>query len=103
LPGVTHADVTAAYESLAIVRGSTIRGTVHTSTADHHALLDAATRVGQRGLWVRHLGLQHTEVEEVWRGTEQFAGDVWRTPDELLDHLRGWLKGRDEAVAAEDR
>jgi hypothetical protein len=84
LPGVTHESVTAAYESLAIVRGSTIRGTVHTSTADHHALLDATTRLGQRSLWVRHLGLAHHEVEDVWRATEEFARDAWRTPAELL-------------------
>src|SRR3954464_902496 len=90
LPGVTHAEVTAAYESLAIVRGSTIRGTVHTSTAGHHALLDATTRVGQRAIWGRHLRLAHREVEEVWRATEEFARDSWRTSDELLTHLGSW-------------
>jgi hypothetical protein len=98
LPGVTHEAVTAAYESLSIVRGSTIRGTVHTSTAEHHALLDATTRVGQRAIWVRHLGLQHTEVEDAWQATERFAADSWRTPDELEDHLRGWLTDHDEDV-----
>jgi hypothetical protein len=96
LPGVTHHAITTAYESLGIVRGSTIRGTVHTSTAAHHVLLDATTRVGQRAIWVRHLGLQHTEVEEVWLATERFAADSWRTPDELLDHLRDWLREHHE-------
>ena len=96
LPGVTHDAITTAYESLGIVRGSTIRGTVHTSTADHHALLDATTRVGQRAIWVRHLALRHTEVDDVWRATERFAADTWRTPDELLDHLRDWLREHEE-------
>jgi hypothetical protein len=96
LPGVTHDDVTAAYDSLAIVRGSTIRGTVHTSTAEHHALLDATTRVGQRAIWLRHLRLAHHEVEEVWRATEEFARDSWRTPDELLTHLASWLSEHGE-------
>jgi hypothetical protein len=96
LVGVTHDAVTAAYESLRIVRGSTIRGTVHTSTADHHALLDATTRVGQRGVWTRHLPLRHSEVEELWQATEEFAADAWRTPDELLEHVRGWLRAHDE-------
>ncbi|MGC4112350.1 MAG: winged helix DNA-binding domain-containing protein [Nocardioides sp.] len=100
LPGVTHAEVTGAYESLGIVRGSTIRGTVHTSTADHHALLDATTRVGQQALWRRHLPLERASVEDVWRATEVFAADAWRTPDELLDHLRTWLVEHDEAVPA---
>jgi hypothetical protein len=96
LPGVTHEAITTAYESLAIVRGSTIRGTVHTSTADHHALLDATTRVGQRAIWLRHLPLEHSEVEELWRATEEFAADSWRTPDELVEHVRGWLGDNDE-------
>jgi hypothetical protein len=99
-PGVTHAGVTAAYESLAIVRGSTIRGTVHTSTADQHALLDATTRVGQRTVWNRLLRLDHSTLEEVWDGVEDYAHDQWRTPDELRDHLRGWLHARDETGSA---
>ena len=98
LPGVTHEAVTEAYRSHAIVRGSTIRGTVHTSTAAHHALLDATTRVGQRAVWVRQLRLEHTEVDELWAATEEFAAGAWRTPDELLEHLRDWLSSHDEAV-----
>jgi hypothetical protein len=98
LPGVTHADVTAAYESLAIVRGSTIRGTVHTSTADHHALLDATTRVGQRAIWVRHLKLQRSQVEDLWSAIEEFASDDWRTPDDLVALTRRWLEEHGEQV-----
>jgi hypothetical protein len=98
LPGVTHAAVTEAYECHAIVRGSSIRGTVHTSTSAHHALLDAVTRVAQRAIWVRHLQLQHTEVEDLWRATEAFADEEWRSPDELLEHLRGWMQAHDEAT-----
>jgi Winged helix DNA-binding domain len=98
LPGVTHAAVTQAYEAHALVRGSTIRGTVHTSTAVHHALLDATTRVGQRAVWVRQLRLAPTEVEDLWGATEAFAAEGWRTADELVDHLRNWLDGHVEAV-----
>jgi hypothetical protein len=98
LPGVTHAEVTEAYESLALVRGSTVRGTVHTSTAEHHAGLDATTRVGQRAVWTRALSLRHTEVEDLWSATEEFARGAWRTPDELLADVRGWLVGHDEHV-----
>jgi len=50
IPGVTRADIFAAYDDLLIVRGSNIRGTVHTSTPTDHAVLEAATRVGQRTL-----------------------------------------------------
>lgn len=100
LPGVAAASVSAAYESLRIVRGSTIRGTVHTSTAEHHALLDAVTRVGQRAIWLRHLRLRDAAVEDLWLATEQFAADAWRTPEELLDHLRGWLTEHGDGLPA---
>jgi hypothetical protein len=100
LPGVTHEAVTAAYESLAIVRGSTIRGTVHTSTAGHHLLLDATARVGQRALWTRLLRLDHTPLEDVWAGVEEFARADWRTPRELADHLRAWLLERHEEASS---
>ena len=100
LPGITHEAITAAYESHAIVRGSTIRGTVHTSTADHHTLLDATTRLGQRALWVRHLPLEHADVEDLWQATEAYAADAWRTPDELLEHVRHWLREHDEKIPA---
>jgi hypothetical protein len=85
---------------VAIVRGSSIRGTVHTSAAAHHALLDATTRVGQRTLWSRFLRLDHTSLEEVWAGMETFARDEWRTPAELLEHLGAWLgeHGEEESV-----
>lgn len=99
LPGVTHADLTAAYESWAIVRGSSIRGTVHTSTATHHALLDATTRVGNRTLWTRMLKLEHHELEEVWDAIEDFARDAWRTPAELLTFLTTWLSDHGEPGA----
>ncbi len=104
LPGVTHGAVTEAYESWRIVRGSTIRGTVHTSTADHHALLDATTRCGQRASWRRFLRLGHTELEDVWAAIESYATDLWRTPAELTAFLTGWLDhhGEDESVERMD-
>lgn len=100
LPGVTHTAVTEAYESSQILRGSTIRGTVHTSTAAHHALLDATTRCAQRTLWRRFLRLDHTELEDVWAAIEAFATDGWRTPAELTAFLATWLEhhGEDESV-----
>lgn len=100
MPGVTRAAITEAYEALAVVRGSNIRGTVHTSTAAHHALLDATTRVGNRNLWTRMLRLDHTELEDVWRAIEEFAGDDWRTPADLGAFLSGWLVDRGEAASA---
>ena len=92
LPGVTHRAVTEAFETHQIVRGSVIRGTVHTCVAAHHAALDAATRLGQRGLWRRSLGLDDADLAPLWASIEEFAHAEWRTPDELASHLHGWLE-----------
>jgi len=92
-PGITHEAVTAAYESFDIVRGSTIRGTVHTCVAEHHPLLEVATRAGQRNSWLRTLGLDGGAIEQLWGSLEDHARDEWRTPAELLDHLKSWVSG----------
>jgi hypothetical protein len=104
LPGLTHVDVTDAYESWRILRGSNIRGTVHTSTADDQLLLDATTRVGQRSLWRRFLRLDHTELDDVWTAIESHAADQWRTPAELTEFLTSWLDrhGENESVTRMD-
>ena len=80
----------AAYDAGRLVRGSTIRGTVHTGTPEQYAALGAATRVGQRTLWQRLLKLEHGTLEDLWAATEEFAAE-WRTPEELEQHLHDWL------------
>jgi hypothetical protein len=101
LPGLTHEAVAEAYESLGLVRGSTIRGTVHTSTPDQHALLDATTRTAQRGLWARFLKLDHTDLDEVWAAIETYASGAWRSPAELFAFLAEWLEGQGEVESAQ--
>lgn len=91
LPGVTRDQLTAAYESSALVRGSSLRGTVHTSTAALHPLLEVATRLGQRTLWARTLRPSRRTLEDIWGGIETFATDDWRSPAELAEHLLSWL------------
>ncbi len=100
LPGLTHADVTEAYESWRILRGSNIRGTVHTSTAADQLLLDATTRVGQRTLWRRFLRLDRAELDDIWAAIERYAADEWRTPAELTAFLSTWLDRHGETEAA---
>lgn len=94
-PGITAEAITAAYESWAIVRGSSLRGTVHSSVAGQHPLLEVATRLGQRALWARSLRLSETTVEQVWDGIESYAADDWRTASDLAEHLLGWLAAHD--------
>jgi hypothetical protein len=89
-PGTTRAEVVDAYEAGEVVRGSTIRGTVHTATASQYASLGAATRAGQRRRWQQLLGLAEGQVDDLWTSIEEFARE-WRTTDELRGHLGRWL------------
>lgn len=99
LPGITHATITRAYEDRALVRGSSIRGTVHTSTPAQHVWLERATRVGLRTMWARTLQLRGTTLEQVWGGIEEFATPSWRDVDELGVHVRSWLVAQGELPA----
>jgi predicted transcriptional regulator len=101
LPGATHGAITQAYESLGIVRGSNLRGTVHTSARPQHRTLDAVTRHAMRNGWQRYLKLERTTVADVQAGIEEFARGRWRAPEELRDHLIQWL-GEHESAAAAD-
>ncbi len=98
-PGLSHADLTAAYEAGEIVRGSTIRGTVHTSTPAGFTALGVATAIGQRRLFERSLGLEGSSLDDLWRDTETFAA-TWRSVEELVDHLRGWLAEHEGAKSS---
>lgn len=95
LPGITRDTITEAYESFDIVRGSNLRGTVHTSTPGDHALMEAATRFGQHRFYERTWRLAGLRVEDVWEAVEAYAAEEWRTAQELHDHLRAWLDAHD--------
>ncbi len=101
LPGASYADVTAAYESGDLVRGSNLRGTVHTCVHEQHPLLDAVTRRVMEKGWTRNLCLQRTTAAQVQAGIEEFATDTWRTPDELRAHLAAWLEHHEGPESAE--
>lgn len=89
-PGTTHTQITEAYAAGAIVRGSTIRGTVHTASPEHYTVLAEATRVGQHPRWARMLGISDEQLADLYGSVEAYARE-WRTPEELRLHLVGWL------------
>jgi hypothetical protein len=89
-PGTTHAEISEAYAAGAIVRGSTIRGTVHTASPRAYTVLAEATRVGQHSRWARMLGITEEQLATLWSSIEDFARE-WRTPDELRAHVDDWL------------
>ena len=101
LPGATYDAIVASHESYAVVRGSNLRGTVHTSVREQHGTLDAVTRRAMANGWRNHLRLQRTSVDEVHAGIEEFATGTWRTPEELRAHLVSWLEEHEHPESAE--
>ena len=101
LPGATYASINAAHEQHAVVRGSNLRGTVHTCAREQHPLLDAITRRTMAKMWRRSLKLSRVEVDDVRAALESFASGAWRTPDELRAHLVAWLAEHEAAEAVE--
>ncbi|HEV2796240.1 MAG TPA: crosslink repair DNA glycosylase YcaQ family protein [Nocardioides sp.] len=96
-PGTTHAAITEAYAAGAIVRGSTIRGTVHTASPEHYTVLAEATRLGQHRRWARVLGITEEQIADLWATVEDYARE-WRTPEELRLHLVDWLGAHSPAT-----
>ncbi len=101
LPGTTYDAISAAYESFDVLRGSNLRGTVHTCVREHHPLLDTITRRTMELGWRRNLRLEKTTVADVQGSIEDFATGEWRTPEELRVHLVSWLKRHESTEAAE--
>ncbi|WP_137119806.1 DNA glycosylase AlkZ-like family protein [Segeticoccus rhizosphaerae] len=93
LPGVPYAEIVAAFESEDLVKGSNLRGTVHSSKRELHPLLDAVSR-RPRALMLRNLlGLDAVEPETLTAEIERIATD-WIERDELVAQVRDWLAAR---------
>lgn len=90
-PGIGKELVSTAFRQAHLLRGSVIRGTVHTGTAAQLAVLDPVTRIGRRREWERSLRVRGSEVDALWGSVEAFA-ESWRSTDELTDHVRGWMR-----------
>lgn len=97
--GLRYADIVAAYEAYDIVRGSNLRGTVHTCSRRQHAPLDSVTRRSLATNWRRALRLERLQVADVQAAMERYATGEWRTPEQLRGHLVDWISSH-EAPAA---
>jgi hypothetical protein len=101
LPGSTYDAINAVHDSHLVVRGSNLRGTVHTCVAEQHPLLDTIARRTLANLWRNSLRLSRVQVDDVRAEMEAFATGTWRTPVELRTHLVDWLSTHEGAAAAE--
>jgi hypothetical protein len=91
LPAASHDAVTAAHESFRVVRSTSLRGTVHTSTREQHAALNTVASRALATLWRRTLKLDQPQLDAFRTEIEALSADRWVTHDEIETHLRAWF------------
>ncbi|MDO9377478.1 MAG: crosslink repair DNA glycosylase YcaQ family protein [Nocardioidaceae bacterium] len=91
LPGVARASVDGAFGSFAVVKGTTMRGTVHSALPDHHALSAVACRRPRALLTANHLLLDRLTPGDVDAEIERYCADGWRERADVVAHLLAWL------------
>jgi hypothetical protein len=101
LPGVAYDTVNDLFADHRLVKTSSLRGTVHTSTAAIFPRLDAVART-PRAVHARQLlGLGQSSAEEMYAEVERYCADGWRPRAEIVEHIRGWLAERGGAASTE--
>ncbi len=103
LPGVAYADVNGLFADHRLVKTSSIRGTVHTSTAAAYARLDPVARLLRATQLRASVELGAATPEEVFDELERHCADDWLPRDAIVDHLREWLaeyNGTDQPTVA---
>lgn len=91
LPGVEYRTVNGAFADHRLLKGTTIRGTVHTSVVDHFGALDAARRPQQLRDLRRIFKLRPQDVVTLTQVVEEFCADEWRERAAIVDQVRAWL------------
>ena len=91
LPGVGYADVNGLFADHKLVKTSSIRGTVHTSTADAYARLDPVARLLRATQLRTSVELGAATPEEVFAELERHCAGDWVPRDAIVAHMRGWL------------
>ena len=100
LPGATYATVSSLFASHQLLKTSTLRGTVHTSSREHYPWLDAVARRARAGIIRNQLHLQRVTPEELVAEVEAYADEDWRHRDAIVAHGRAWLLAHGEEAGA---
>ena len=102
LPGAAYASIVRAHADLGVVRSTSLRGTVHTSTAGQHAALHAVSARAQAPLWRRTLGLDEQQLDAFRRRLDEVCAPDWMTHDAVEAALHEWfdLQGHNRAKHA---
>jgi hypothetical protein len=90
LPGTTHAEVVALFEAHRLIKASTLRGTVFTSSRQQFAWSQRIAREGRAEFLATQTKVPVEHVRTLLTAVEQEASD-WRHWDDLLAHARGLM------------
>jgi len=100
LPGVPYSTIRDLFEQHRLLKTTNIRGTVHTSTREHFAMLDAVARRTRAAQLRNYLKLDQVTPEQLATEVEAFTAADWRARADIVTHLRTWLTERDSVGSA---
>ena len=100
LPGVSYSTIRDLFEQHRLLKTTNIRGTVHTSTREHFAMLDAVARRTRAAQLRNYLKLDRVTPEEIAAEAEAFTFTEWRARADIVAHLRAWLSEREPEGSA---
>src|SRR5215204_7234291 len=100
LPGVPYSTIRDLFEQHRLLKTTNIRGTVHTSTREHFAMLDAVARRTRAAQLRNYLKLDQVTPEQLATEVEACTAGDWRAPADIVTHLRTWLTERDSVGRA---
>jgi len=95
LPGITAAALTEAFEQHQLVLGSSLRGTVHTSTPGQFRLLHGACAPRRAADLSRMFGLEGSTASQLVAEIERAATGRWCDRSGLVAHIVAWLEQED--------
>lgn len=92
LPGIGYRTISDALTDGDLLKGTNLRGTVHTSTPGQFPAADAVSRSRRAGDLRRVFGLSPEQVQQLISEIEAYCGSDWRQRDLLVDLARQWLR-----------
>lgn len=98
-PGTTYAELIALFEAHALLKASTLRGTVFTSDRQQFAWSQRIAREGRLQLLAAQTKVPIEHVGELLAAVEEQAAD-WRSWDDLLEHARRLMTAGPPALAS---
>lgn len=105
LPGIGYRTISDTFADGGLLKGTNLRGTVHTSTPGQFPAVDAVSRSRRAGDLERVFGLSSDQVQQLTTEIEDHCGPRWRQRADLVEHVRRWLRdnGADDRTGELDR